>query len=300
VIATPDLAQLERALQDALESGDESGLHVLGAGEISAVLAWPDAVGPHACKRLPVFGDVMHFEAFRSCFSDYLEALEAAGVAVHESRLEHLAGHGAGVVAYCVQPALSSRALGPAVLRHADPTRGRALLSAIVGHIAGTVRPTVGIDAQLSNWAESPRGLVYLDVTTPLLRDTDGRERLDTEVFLALLPAVFRPVVRRFLLASILDPYYEPRRAALDVAGNLHKEGLESWVPELVAIANDRLGIDLDRAEVDDHYRRDARLWALLQRARRVDRAWQRHVRRRPYPFLLPAPIDRRVRVGTD
>jgi hypothetical protein len=36
-------------------------------------------------------------------------------------------------------------------------------------------------------------------------------------------------------------------------------------------------------------------MWALLQRARRVDRAWQRHVRRRPYPFLLPGPVDRGV-----
>lgn len=32
------------------------------------------------------------------------------------------------------------------------------------------------------------------------------------------------------------------------------------------------------------------RLWLLLQRLRRFDRAWQRHVRRRSYGFLLPPP----------
>ncbi len=109
------------------------------------------------------------------------------------------------------------------------------------------------------------------------------------------LPAVFRPVVRRFLLDSILDPYYSPRRAALDLSGNLQKEGLGEHVAAVVAIANDRLGTDLTVDEVRSHYRSDARMWALLQRARRVDRAWQRHVRRRPYPFLLPGPVDRGV-----
>jgi hypothetical protein len=132
-------------------------------------------------------------------------------------------------------------------------------------------------------------------VTTPLLRDAERRERLDTELFMASLPAAFRPVVRRFMLDDILDPYYAPRPAALDVAGNLHKEGLARWVPDLVELANARLGIDLDIDEVRRYYRRDARLWSLLQRARRVDRAWQRHVRRRPYPFLLPGPVDRHL-----
>ncbi len=112
---------------------------------------------------------------------------------------------------------------------------------------------------------------------------------------MASLPAAFRPVVRRFMLADILDPYFTARPAALDLAGNLHKEGLVEWVPDLVAIANERLGIDLDVAEVRRHYRTDARLWSLLQRARRVDRTWQRRVRRRAYPYLLPGHVDRRL-----
>ena len=33
----------------------------------------------------------------------------------------------------------------------------------------------------------------------------------------------------------------------------------------------------------------------LLQRLRRLDRAWQRRVRRRVYPFLLPGRIERHV-----
>ncbi len=45
--------------------------------------------------------------------------------------------------------------------------------------------------------------------------------------------------------------------------------------------------------EAERYYRDDARMWELLQRLRRADRWWQRTVRRRPYPFLLPGRIAR-------
>jgi hypothetical protein len=298
VIAVPDLEALEQVVDEAIATGDESKLHVLGYGEISTVVAWPEASGPHACKRLPVFDDATRFAAFRSCFDDYLTALGAAGVSVVESRLEEVQSREPSVIAYCVQPVLDPATLAPAILRAGDRETARDVLSRVVGHIAKTVTPTVGLDAQLSNWARDPvggDGLVYLDVTTPLLRDGDGRDRLDTELFIASLPAAFRPFVRRFMLDDILDPYFEPRPSALDLAGNLHKEGLARWVPDLVELANDTLGVDLSVEEVGRYYRRDARLWALLQRARRVDRAWRRHVRRQPYPYLLPGPVDRRL-----
>ncbi|HEY8216964.1 MAG TPA: DUF6206 family protein [Acidimicrobiia bacterium] len=295
MITAPDLERLEEVVEDAIARGDESGLHILGYGEISSVVAWPEATGPHACKRLPVFDDDARFTAYRSCFDDYVAALTATGIRVVESRLQALPTTTSDVVAYCVQPVLDRATLAPEILDTADRDAGRALLDRVVTHIERTVGPALGLDAQLSNWATDPdgRGLVYLDVTTPLLRDADGRDRLDTELFMASLPAVFRPVVRRFMLEDILDPYFAPRPAALDVAANLHKEGLARWVPDLVELANRRLHIDLEIDEVQRYYRRDARLWSLLQRARRVDRAWQRHVRRRPYPFLLPGPVDR-------
>jgi len=41
------------------------------------------------------------------------------------------------------------------------------------------------------------------------------------------------------------------------------------------------------------YYRSDARLWELMLRLRRADRWWQRRIRRRTYPFLLPGHIER-------
>ncbi|MEX2254104.1 MAG: DUF6206 family protein [Acidimicrobiia bacterium] len=295
----PDLAELDGAVEAALAHGSEADLQLLGYGEINSVVAWHDASGTYACKRLPIFADMARLDAYRACFSDYLDALTTSGIAVHDSRLEHLPRADGRVIAYCVQPALDPGQLAPAILRASDTasdrSAGRALLTGVLDHIGRTVRPTLGLDAQLSNWASSPRGLVYLDVTTPMLRDAHGRDRLDTDLFVASLPAPLRPVVRRFLVRGIVAPYFAVRPATLDVAGNLHKEGLASWIPDLVAIANERLEIDLTVDEVHRHYRRDARLWAAIQWSRRVDRAWQRHVRRRPYPFLLPGPVDRRL-----
>jgi hypothetical protein len=295
VITTPDLASLDETVTRALETGDESQLHVLGYGEVSTVIAWPDADGPYACKRLPLFADAPRFDAYRVLFDEYMAALRATGVVVVESHLGTVTRGDGRVVAYCVQPVLAAESLGPALVAVADAEPRRQLFEQIVEHVASTIGPTTGLDPQLSNWARRDGELVYVDVTTPLLRDERGAERLDTEPFMTSLPGIFRPFVRRFLLGGILDPYYSQRRAALDLTGNLHKEGLSEHVPELIGIANERLGIDLSAAEVTRFYRREARMWTLLQRARRVDQSWQRHVRRRPYPFLLPGAIDRGV-----
>ena len=76
----------------------------------------------------------------------------------------------------------------------------------------------------------------------------------------------------------------------LDVASNLHKEQLDRCVPLLLAAAAARVGPPIAHAEVLRYFRRDRALWLALQRLRRADRAWQRRVRRRPYPFLLAPP----------
>jgi hypothetical protein len=295
VTSTVDVDRLEQAVTRALTTFDPDVLHIVGYGEISCVVAWPDAGGPWACKRLPVFSSAARFDAYRAVFDDYLEALTGRGVTVVDSRLEPVGTTDGQVVAYCVQPMLDSDTLAPALLARADPAEGRRLLDTIIGCLADVVDPQLGIDGQLSNWAVDGSGVVYFDITTPLLRDEQGRERLDTELFLASLPAALRLAVRRFLLDGIFAPYYSPRRAALDLLGNLHKEGLGEWVAPGVELANERLDAGFTVSEVQRYYRRDARLWSMLQQLRRLDRQWQRHVRRRPYPFLLPGSIDRHV-----
>ena len=62
----------------------------------------------------------------------------------------------------------------------------------------------------------------------------------------------------------------------LDLAGNLHKEGLERYVAPLLALANQYASPPITASEVRDYYASDARTWSLLQQLRRVDRVWQK------------------------
>lgn len=291
-----DLAPLEQAVEHALVTCDQRALHVLGYGEISCVLAWPDASGPWACKRLPVFDDPERLDTYRARFAEYVTALEQRGVTVQESRLEVVPATN-GISVYIVQPSIAPAFMAPAVLRGASERDGRSLLSALIDRIVDVVSPTVGLDAQLSNWAQMDGELLYFDISTQLLRDGGGRDLLDTDLFIASLPAFLRPVVRHFLLGSILDQFFTPRGTALDLIANLYKEELGAWVPTAVDLANERLGTDepLTVAEARRYYRRDARVWGMLQRMRRLDRVWQRRVRRRTYRFLLPGRINRRL-----
>ena len=110
---------------------------------------------------------------------------------------------------------------------------------------------------------------------------------------MAALPWLMRPVVRRFLIRDILDKYYQLRGVVLDFLGNLYKERLDRLTAPLLDIANRSVDPPILADEPARYYRGDKRLWALLLRARRLDRAWQRRVRRRPYPFLLPGRIER-------
>ena len=167
------------------------------------------------------------------------------------------------------------------------------ILEDIVDIALGVVEETLGLDAQLSNWALVDDHLAYFDVTTPLLADPGGAQRLDTEIFLASLPWALRTPVRRFVLPGIVERYHRPRSVVLDLAANLIKEGLEEWIDTVLVAAGNRLDPVLTEAEVRSDYRSDARTWALLQAVRRVDRTWQQRVRRRTYPFLLPERIER-------
>ncbi len=289
------LADLEARVDHALTTGDESGIKVLGYGEISCVLAWRDDSRDLAAKRLPLFEAVERFAAYSRAFDAYLAALAAAGVPVAPSRLEMTPAADGRIAAWCVQPLLEPGVIAPSWLCAADEEGARWLIVRVADLVRATVTPRLGLDGQLSNWAVVDGDLLYFDVTTPMMRDAEGREALDTELFLASLPAALRPLVRRFLLRSILDTYYRPRDVLRDLLANLFKEDLSHLLPVGLEIANAGLAPPLAEAEVRRYYRDDARMWALLQRLRRADRWWQRRVRRRQYPFLLPGEVERHV-----
>ncbi len=288
-----ELRELEGLVTEALAEGSESRLKVLGYGEISLVLAWPPESPRFACKRLPEFGDRARFERYRRTLDDYLAALHAAGVHAVDSVLRPVERGEGIVVGYVVQPVLPPPALATNVLAASDPDRGHPLVSAVVSTAAATVDPTLGLDAQLSNWHWEDGRLTYLDVTTPMLWSPEGRALLDVDLLVRSVPWLLRGPIKRFLAPRILDGYRVLRSVYLDLCGNLIKQGLETWLPAFLEQVNGQLDEPMSAAEVRRYYRSDARLWALLLRIRKLDRAWQRRIRRRPYPFLLPREIER-------
>lgn len=284
------LDDLERRVGEALITDDRSGIDVLGYGEISTVLATTIDGRPSACKRLPPFPHGA-IDRYRTACTAYLVALGERGIRTAPSTIEIAETRGDPVV-YCIQP-IEDRLLTDH-LRGAGPDETIAIARRLVSLIAGAIDDRLGLDAQISNWAlDTDDGFVYIDVTTPLIRDEAGDEMLDTDLFVASLPAFLRPVVRRFLLPEILGHYYDARAALLDLIGNLKKERLDAAVPAFLEQANLAVDTPISEKEVARYYRSDAAMWEVLQRLRRADRWWQRTIRRRGYPFLLPGKVDR-------
>ncbi len=288
-----DLGKLEAAIDRALATGDASHLEVVGYGEITLVVRWTVDGRQVACKRLPGLAGDAAFSVYRSCVTSYIARLAERGVVVPETTVEAVPRRDGSVTAYCVQAVLATTSLLPNRLQGAGQGEVRAVVAALVERIAGCIDSRLGLDAQLSNWAWVDGGLRYLDISTPFERDDRRRESFDVELHLASVPWALRGAVRRFALGAILDKYYDRRGALLDLAGNLHKERLAQLLPALLEAAKRVVEPPITAEEAERYYRDDARMWELLQRLRRADRWWQRSVRRRPYPFLLPGSIER-------
>ncbi len=287
-----DLAQLESRVGRALRSGDTDGLTILGYGEITLVLGWPVDAPSVACKRLPVFDDPGRARRYGDLVEEYCGRLTDRNIAVVPSRWRTTATADGATAGYVIQPVLDSASLAPRLVAEA-PDGGAGLFTTIVDRIVAIVDPDVGLDAQLSNWAVVDGEVHYFDVTTPLLADGSGRTRLDLGVLTSPLPAALRPIVRRWVAPGLIAAYHHPRSVVVDLVGNLLKERLDHAIAPALSAANARVTPRIDRSEIDHWYRSDARTWDALLRLRRADRWWQRSVRRRDYPFLLPGSIDR-------
>ena len=294
-ISREALGDLEARVAQACETGDNVDLTVLGYGEISIVLACEDRDRSFACKRLPPFPSREQLDAYRDVFDQYLNRLRTAGVDVLESVVEAVPAADGGWVAYCVQPMLSGDSLLPSVLHAKAPQEAAGIVGQVLDVVRSAASDGLGLDGQSSNWALYEGRLRYLDVTTPFIRNDDGEEQLDYRLFIASLPWLLRGFVRRFLLSAILDKYYCRRGIVVDFLANLIKENLEDRIPYSLEVANTGLEIAIDEGEVRKYYQSDARLWAFMQKIRRLDRFWQRRIRRRVYPFLLPPKIARNV-----
>jgi hypothetical protein len=283
-----DVKALDAEVESAIRAGDAGAMRVLGYGEFTLVLGWPTARPEVAVKRLPAFRDADQLARYEETLRRYVGGLEGRGVAVMPTELRGTPARGE-LHAYLIQPLAPRDALLNSVLGTAPAARGRELLNMVAGHVAATVDGSLGLDAQAGNWMVSGDGLVILDVSTPLMRSPQGRDELDLALFESIYPPVVRGLLRR-VAPMVMNQYHDPRTVLVDFGSNLIKERLEQWLPALCAAANEHVTPPVTERALRRYFARDKRFWLSMQRLRRIDRAWQRQVRRRPYPFLLPPP----------
>lgn len=291
------LRDLETKVRHALKSGDETALRVIGYGEISTVLLNETPEGAFACKRLPIFSHRADAEEVVGMMDRYVDALRATGIEPVASESKIVESNDGSFVVYSVQPALNPQSLGPDHLRTLSADDALREIGRIWDLIEKSVSPTLAPDGQLSNWAFVDDHILYVDVSTPFMRDEAGNELLNWKLYTTTVPG---PIRWYFMheVPKIMDKYHSLRGQITDFIANLYKEKLEHLVPELIALANDRFQFDepLTEASVRAYYKDDAATYELLQRVKRADRWWQSQVLRRTYPYLLPPKLERNVR----
>ena len=189
------LRELEDAVEALLLRGQRGSLRSIGAGEMTCVLSWQG----FACKRLPPIIDTTRLERHRELILEYVDRLEAAGIAVLDTAVQLTPRHGYAA-AYVVQPQLERSTLLPVVMASMAPGPARALAGMVFERVEWAAAAGIGLDANLSNWAVCDGRPLYIDVSTPMLRDAAGRHRLDSDLFVSTMPVLLRGLVRRYFV----------------------------------------------------------------------------------------------------
>ncbi len=282
---------------------------MLGYGEVSVALTITALPGIVA-KRMSGFADAVAVGAYQDLLDSYLAELRSAGIRVIETQSIPVVRPGRAPVVYLVQPRVPAESLGNALLTTGDDQEVSVAIQAALAAVAQLAEHTtdrtdqleVALDGQLSNWSFDSEGApLLIDVGTPFMRHR-GQHTIDREFLLAPVPAGIRAHYRRRrLIEAYLDDYFVPRLVALDMLGNLHKEGAQDRIGLGIDVVNDWLAATdlpgprepITRTDVDAYYRKDADLLALYLRLRRMDRFVQTRALRRTYDYVLPGEVSR-------
>ncbi|MFP6583556.1 MAG: DUF6206 family protein [Candidatus Hydrogenedentota bacterium] len=177
-----------------------------------------------------------------------------------------------------------------------SPDECQTQFERIVDRIETCVCPEGTSDGQLSNWAFVNDELLYLDVSTPFYRDSNGASLLDWKNYMGPIPALLRWYYMREV-PKVLDKYFDLRGQLLDFLGNLRKEQLDHLTPDFTDYVNERFNFEkpITATDIQRFYNEDAKMYALVERLRKVDRWVHRNILRRTYPYLLAPNIERNL-----
>lgn len=283
-----DLEEVETAIAAAIRGEGINSLRLLGHGEISIVLAWPQTQPVFALKRVPPFRTPREAQRYVDVCNGFFDTLRAADVGVWPTELLTLRRADGKAVVYHRQPIADTSQLGSNVLRTTTPADSHPLLDAIVDAAGRVCGPTVGFDVQLANWLWDGETATQLDFTSPFTLTPNGKDMTyDAHAFLQEYPLVLRPYLKHEL-TKIIQRYTTAEGALADMVSNMLKEGgLDGWVDLAIATINRRLGISLQRETAQRMLDEDRKFMPMVLKLKKSQRWWLQHTGR-SYEALLP------------
>jgi hypothetical protein len=324
-----DIKLYERFMRDfkTLYRGDAE-VDIVGYGEISTVMhlrktRWMnsdiDIVKDEShwiWKKMPPFPDLDSVMLFERLYSEYRTILtESIEMTVPRQIVRHFR-HEDYYTVYAGQEKIDSDKICNVLIKKMNAQDAGKIMELILRVLNNVFifnrnghRVSIGIDAQLSNWAlvsnpmsgvltDEAERLIYIDTSSPMIK-IDGIEQIDTEIFIKSAASFLRPVIRAFFLKEVVDRYYDIRSVMIDIIANLHKEKREDLINGFIEITNNyciRYQLDiapLTRKEIDVYYSNDAFIWKFYQAARKIDRFITEKIMRKKYIFRIPGAIER-------
>ena len=308
------LGQFEDQLNPAYPEQSGISPSILGYGEISTTFSISD-MPDIAFKRMPPFDNTDQIEAYKSAVDQYCSLLsDKCGIRVTDYAFYEVINPRDEHILYVAQTRLPASSIGNTILKSGTRHELEYMISSMMEcfvrllkfNLDNDQNQSIGLDGQISNWSfgltnkKNNEAPVYFDITTPLFR-VNGKEQLDTEIFLKSCPSFLVWLVRWQFLQEVLDRYYDVRMILIDVVANFHKENRQDLIDDALFFINGMIkeeNLDsevkaLTRSEVDSYYKYDAFIWALFLTLRRFDRFIKTKLLRQRYNFILPGKISR-------
>lgn len=306
---------------------EKAGLRIIGYGEISTVMQVEKGnyldesfrrvhvdESRWIWKKMPPFPDVESVKVFNRQYIEYRELLvNDVGIRVPPQILSYFPREGFCAV-YAGQQRVDAELVCSTLIKRLQGKEAETLFLLVLWELlkvyhfnVSDERIKIGIDGQLSNWVLEPHekgrvshndSLLYIDTSTPLYR-INGKEQLNTEIFIKNAPSFLRLFIKIFFLKEVVDRYYDIRSVIIDIIANLHKEKRPDLIDYFIKIANEFMngkGISsqpITRAEIDKYYKSDAFIWRFFQFSRRVDKFIIEKILRKKYHYRLPDKIER-------
>lgn len=306
---------------------EKAGLRIIGYGEISTVmdvdkgsfidenfqLKKVDSTR-WIWKKMPPFPDMDQVREYGRVYREYREILvNDIGITVPPQMLSYFQ-ESDRVTVYAGQERADPALIGNTLVKSLGEGDARTLFALVLWELlkvhrfnSSGGRVSVGLDGQLSNWVLAPGtpgaiapgdSLIYIDTSSPLYR-IEGKEQLNTDLFIKNAPSFLRLLIRIFFLKEVVGRYYDMRSVIVDLIANLHKEKRADLIDGFIDAANgfmNETGLSdkpLTREEIDKYYSGDAFIWRFFQFSRRVDKFIIEKILRRKYHYRLPEKIER-------